>query len=196
MDEKLQELLKQEEVQKLINDKANELSAEQVKKAQTEVKRSLSEKLKVNLFDEKEVDTWLTSKVDKAEIDNVKTEYESKLTDYQTQLEEAKKQLPNVEEYETKVKEATVKYEDLSVENALLKNNVAPNDTLKTLIKIKKQENADVDIDDIIKGVVKDFGIQQTRNVGMFIDTSNMTKTGHEQTMERILKNKRGYKPN
>ena len=35
MDEKLQELLGQEEVQKLINDKAAELSAEHVKKAQT-----------------------------------------------------------------------------------------------------------------------------------------------------------------
>lgn len=196
MDEKLQELLGSEEVQQIINDKANELSAEQIKKAQTEVKRSLSEKLKVNLFDDKEVDTWMTSKVDKAEIDTIKNEYESKLQEYQSQLEETKKNLPNVEEYETKVKEATVKYEDLSVENALLKNNVTPNDTLKTLVKIKKQENADVEIDDIIKGVIKDFGVQQTKKVGMFIDTSNMTKTGHEQVMENILKNKRGYKPN
>lgn len=190
MDDKLQELLGQEEVQKLINDKATELSAEHIKKAQTEVKRSLSEKLKVNLFDEKEVETFLTSKVDKKEVETVKSDYEAKLAAANAALEEAKNKTPNVEEYEAKVKEASAKYEDVSIENALLKNNVEPNDTLKKLVMLKKQENADIDVNDIIKGVVKDFGITQTKRVGMHIDTSNMVKTGHEQAMEEILKRK------
>lgn len=190
MDEKLQELLGQEEVQKIINDKAAELSAEHVKKAQTEVKRTLSEKLKVNLFDDKEVETWLTSKVDKKEVETAKSQYEADLASYKTKLEEAEKNKPNIEEYETKVKEATTKYEEITIENALLKNNVEPNDTLKKLVMLKKQENAEANVDDIIKGVVKDFGITQTKRVGMHIDTSNMVKTGHEQVMADILKRK------
>jgi hypothetical protein len=55
---------------------------------------------------------------------------------------------------------------------------------------LKKQETAEVYVNDIIKGVVKDFGITQTKRVGMHIDTSNMVKTGHEQAMEEILKRK------
>ena len=135
--------------------------------------RELSKTLKVNLFDKQETEQFIESlanKVDKSEIEK----YESELA---------------------KAKELTTKYQDVSLENALLKNNVDDQHQERAKKLIRAELSDGKEMDEAVKSVLDDFPMFQskTRRVGIDVNDEGTQKTEYERYIEeRYEKGKDG----
>lgn len=122
----------------------------QVSEAEKSVKRDLSKKFGVNMFDEKEIDTFL-----KGEDKVSKTEYEKVLGE----LEAFK---PIKEEY-NKLKEAN---NNLLFENAVITNNVDEKykDKVVKLANLELSNNSELSPAQAVENIVKEFDMFKSRN--------------------------------
>ena len=148
------EVITKEEAQKMVE--------EAKKEGQTEFARGLSKKLKINVFDDEELDTFvknMENKVDKTEYDKVKEQ---------------------VEEYKG-YKDERDKY---ALENALIKHQVNEDysDKAKKLATLEMQESEDMTYDEAVQKVVEDmpFLAKKKKQVGMDFNDDNSAETGIE----------------
>lgn len=131
------------------------------------IKRELSKKLNVNLFDEKETESFikgLESKVDKAEVEK-----------YQQELEEYK---PYKE-----------KYQETQFENAILRNNVVEDykGKVKKLVSVEMQDADDMTYEEAVEKVLTDFPefSKKHKKGGMDVNTDNSNFSEQEEYIRK-----------
>ena len=154
----------QEAIVETKNEENQQTQIEQTTDDHKKALRELSSKLKVNLFDKEETEQFISSldnKVDKAEVEK-----------YQSEVE--------------KLKQTETKYNDVLLENALLKNNV--DDTYRPkaekLIKVELQEGKT--LDEAVKGVLEDFPmfVNKPRKAGIDVNDEGTQKSEYDKHLE------------
>lgn len=160
----------QEQEQVITKEEAQKMVEEAKKEGQTEFARGLSKKLKINVFDDKELDTFvenMENKVDKADYDKVKEEVE-KYKGYKNERDQ------------------------YAMDNALIKHNINEDysDKTKKLVTLEMQENEELGIEEAVEKVVKDmpFLAKKKKQVGMDFNDDNSQESGLDSVVRRKYK--------
>lgn len=145
----------EEDLQKLVDDRTKEL------------KRDISKKLGINVFDEKELDTFaeeMKNKVDKSQVE----EYEKKLEEYQGYQQ---------------------KYQETAFENAILKHGVNEDyrNKVQKLANVEMQEDENLTNEEAVKKVVEDFPefSKGKRKGGMDVNSDNAGQSPNEDYLKQ-----------
>ena len=147
--------------------KENSDVQKQVDEAVKKTKRELSKTLGINVFDDKEVETYLESqknKVDKAEYDKLQKELEG-------------------------VNDLKSERDQYAMENAIIKHNVQDDyrDKVEKLVKVEMADNNELTYDKAVEQVVADmpFFTRKAKKAGVDINDNSASKTGNEAFMAR-----------
>lgn len=151
------------------------------KSAVTEYKRTLSKTLKVDVFNEDALSSFITSKVDKAEYEKAVLEKQETETKLKTVSDEYETNLKN---YQKQIKEAEL----VKIENKLLYGDINSKKLEQAKILVKNHVESGLEIDNAVAKVIEENPEwkAQVKRFGTNFNDSPDAKTDWEKQVEKM----------